>query len=149
MFLGAQVFNRDVAKKPPRERERTVTTKTEAAKMTAIKIEVLKILNSVDQLVDRFDTNQLEDLCKFMHQINDQWNTRKTTFDAKLKVQVEAGNVSVSETIKPLRAWRKEDAAKPGRKVVVKTAAEKMAESMGLSVDDLPAELVAQLNNAG
>lgn len=128
-----------------------MATKTQAANMVAVKIEVLKVLTSIDRYIDTFDTGLLEELSKLMRQTHDQWNKRRSTFDAKLKTAVDAGTVSLGDESKgtgilPVRAWRSDDAKKPGRKVTVKSAAERAAEAMGIDVSELPEDLINSLN---
>ena len=104
----------------------------------AVKLSIVTTMLTLSQAIERFDAKELEALSQALRQINSVWSKYRTQFDAKLLEAVKSGKVVLGDQDKgtgilPVRAFRKPDAAKPGRKAAApKTEAEILAEMMGL-----------------
>ena len=113
-------------------------TATTATDFKVVKLSIVTAMLTLSQAIERFDSKELEALSQAMRQINSVWSKYRTQFDAKLKESFEAGKVTLGDEDKgtgilPVRAFRKPDAAKPGRKAAApKSEAEVLAEMMGL-----------------
>lgn len=109
-----------------------VVTFDRTAVVTAIGEALLPLTTAIDQMGD-MSAEVLTDLSFVMHAINKTYGVRRAKYDATLEQLVKDGKVSVSDTIAPVRAWRKPDAATPGRKAETKSEADKLREALGLA----------------
>lgn len=102
------------------------------AVVNSVLAALLPLIDAIDNMPN-MDTATLTDLSFVMHAIDQGFGPRQSKFDKTLRELRDAGKVTITEDgIRPVRKWRDENAAKPGRKAVVKTEAEKLAETLGV-----------------
>ena len=110
------------------------------AVVNSVLAALLPLIDAIDSMPN-MDTATLTDLSFVMHAIDQGFGPRQSKFDKTLRELRDAGKVTITEDgIRPVRKWRDENAAKPGRKAVVKTEAEKLAESLGVTIPTPEAE---------
>lgn len=102
------------------------------AVVTAVAEALLPLTSAIDDMAN-MTPEVLADLSFVMHAINKTYGVRRSKYDATLEALVKAGKVAVSETIAPVRAWRKPDAKTPGRKAEEVSEADKLNKELGLA----------------